>query len=64
MMMKRGRVNKQGESVVASYRYLGVSYLGLIGLGAMSVMYPVYKAPIYQKNSCTLLFPGLSAALR
>ena len=27
--MKRGKVDKQGESVVASYRYLGVSNPGL-----------------------------------
>ena len=29
MMMKRGKVEKQGESMVASYRYLGVSNPGL-----------------------------------
>jgi len=30
-MMKRGMVNKQGESMVASYRYLGVKVPGGIG---------------------------------
>ena len=29
MMMKRGMLDKQGESMVASYRYLGVSNPGL-----------------------------------
>ena len=38
-------MDKQGESMVASYRYLGVSNPGLQMLGAMSVMFPVCKAP-------------------
>ena len=33
-MMKRGMVDKQGESMVASYRYLGVSNPGLQMLGS------------------------------
>ena len=33
MIMKRGKVNKQGESMVASYRYLEVSNLGLQMIG-------------------------------
>ena len=41
MMMKRGMVDKQGKSLVASYRYLGVSNPGLQMLGAMSVMFPI-----------------------
>ena len=35
MMMKRGMVEKQGESRVASYRYLGVSNPGLQMLGSI-----------------------------
>ena len=34
MMMKRGKVDKQGESMVASYRYLGVSNPGLQIIGS------------------------------
>ena len=34
MMMKRGMVDKQGESMVASYRYLGVSNPGLQMIGS------------------------------
>ena len=34
MMMKRGIVDKQGEYMVASYRYLGVSNPGLQLLGS------------------------------
>ena len=34
MMMKRGMVDKQGESMVASYRYLGVSNTGLHMIGS------------------------------
>ena len=34
MMMKRGMVDKHGESMVASYRYLGVSNPGLQMLGS------------------------------
>jgi len=33
-MIKRGMVDKQGESMVASYRYLGVSNPGLQMLGS------------------------------
>ena len=33
MMMKKGMVDKQGESMVASYRYLEVSNPGLQMLG-------------------------------
>ena len=33
-MMKRGMVDKQEESMVASYRYLGVSKPGLQMLGS------------------------------
>ena len=41
MMMKRGMVDKQGKSMVASYRYLGVSNQGAM----MSVMFPISMAP-------------------
>ena len=34
MMMKRGMVDKQGESMFASYRYLGVSNPGLQTIGS------------------------------
>ena len=34
MIMKRGMVDNQGESMVASYRYLGVSNPGLQMLGS------------------------------
>ena len=34
MMMKRGKVNKQEESMVASFRYLGVSNPGLQMIGS------------------------------
>ena len=34
MLMKREMVDKQGESMVASYRYLGVSKPGLQMLGS------------------------------
>ena len=34
MVMKRGKVDKEGESMVASYRDLGVSNLGLQMLGS------------------------------
>jgi len=34
MMMKRGKVGKQGMFMVASYRYLGVSNPGLEMLGS------------------------------
>ena len=43
MMMKRGKVEKQGESKVASYRYLGpgVSNPGIqMKWNEMSVMFP------------------------
>ena len=51
MMMKREKVDKQGfESMVASYRYLGVSN--------PSVWHPGL-IPVYHKNTCTLLFSGL-----
>ena len=33
-MMKRGKVDKQGEFMVASYRYLGVSNPGLQMIGS------------------------------
>ena len=33
MMMKRGEVDKQGQSMIAGYRYLGVSNQGLKMLG-------------------------------
>jgi len=33
-MMKRGKVDKQGESMVASSRYLGVSNPGLQMIGS------------------------------
>jgi len=36
MMMKRGMVDKYGESMVASDRYLGVSNPGLQMLGRMA----------------------------
>ena len=38
-------MDRQGKSMVAGYRYLGVSNLGLQRLGAMSVMSPVCMAP-------------------
>ena len=34
MMMKRGKVDKQGKSLVASFRYQGVSYPGLQMIGS------------------------------
>ena len=34
MMMKRRKVDKQGESLVASYKYLGLSNPGLQMLGS------------------------------
>jgi len=34
MMMKRGMVDKQGESMVSSYRYLGVSNPGIQMIGS------------------------------
>ena len=43
MMIKRGKVDKQGETMVASYRYLEVSNTGFQRLGAMSAMFPVDK---------------------
>ena len=53
MMMKRGKVDKQGESMVASYRYLGVSSPGLQMIGSNECdfsidklwMFPVCMAP-------------------
>ena len=42
--MKRGKVDKQGKSMVASYRYLRVSNPGF-QKGGISVMFPVCKAP-------------------
>ena len=41
MMMKRGKLDKQGESMVASYRYLGVFNLDLQMIGSN-----VCKAPM------------------
>ena len=38
-------VDKQGESMVASYRYLGVSNPGIQMLGSKSVMFPISMAP-------------------
>ena len=34
MMMKRVKVDKQGQSMIAGYRYLGVSNQGLQMLGS------------------------------
>jgi len=34
MVMKKGKVDKQGKSMVASYRYLGVSNPGLQMIGS------------------------------
>ena len=45
MMMKRGKIDKQGESMVASYRYLGVSIRAYKWFGAISVMFPICVAP-------------------
>ena len=49
-MMKRGKVDKQGESIVASYRYLGVSNLGLqmIGSNECDVSYQYGTLASYQ----------------
>ena len=45
MMMKRGKVGKQGDSMVASYKYLEVSNLGLQMIGSNECnMFPVCKA--------------------
>ena len=40
------KVDKQGESMVASFRYMDVSNLAYKWLGAMSKMFPVCKAPL------------------
>ena len=58
-MMKSGMVDKQGGSMVASYRYLGVSTPGLQMLGSneydVSYQYGTPGLiPVYQKDSCTL----------
>jgi len=45
MMMKRGKVDKQGESMVASYRYLGVSNPGLQMIGSNECDVSFCKAP-------------------
>ena len=45
MMMKRGMVDKQGESMVASYRYLGVSNPGLQMLGCNDCEVFISMAP-------------------
>ena len=43
---ERNMVNKQGESMVASYRYLGVSNPGLQRIGSNAcVMFPICIAP-------------------
>ena len=52
-------MDKQGESMVASYRYLGVSNPGLQILGSsesdVSYQYGTRASfPVYQKDSCTL----------
>ena len=52
MMMKRRNVDKQGESIVASYRYPEVSNpdIKMIGSNECDVSYPGL-IPVYQKNS-------------
>jgi len=59
MMMKRGKVDKQRKSMVASYRYLGVFNPGLQMIGRNESVWHPGLIPVYQENSCTLLFSGL-----
>ena len=67
MMMKREKVDKQGVSMVAGYRYLGLSNPGLkndwepLVWCFLSVWHPGLIR-VYQKNSCTLLFSGLRSS--
>ena len=62
--MKRWKVDEQWESMVASYKYLEVS--GLTNDWEqwvwcfLSVWHPGL-IPVYQKNSCDLLFSGLGS---
>ena len=61
-----GKVDKQGESMVTSYSYLEVSRLTNDWEEwvwcFLSVRHPGL-IPVYQKNSCTLLFSGLRSPL-
>ena len=66
-MIKRGKEDKQRESMVASYRYLGVSNPGLQMIGSNECDVSCLNStrpliPVYQKNSCTLLFSGLRSS--
>ena len=67
MMMKRGKVDKQGKSMVASYKVPGDIQSGLTndweqwGWCFLPVWHPGL-IPVYQKNSCTLLFSGLRSS--
>ena len=62
-MMKRGMVDKQGESMVASYRYLGVSNTGLQMLGRMSVMFPIRPHSSIPEGFLHSIFSGLRRIL-
>ena len=50
MMIKRGKGDKQGESMVASYEYLEVSNLGLQMTGSNKCDVPVLQSTILRSK--------------
>ena len=60
MMMKRGEVDKQGQSMIAGYRYLGVSNQGLQMLGSnesdVSCVYGTWASFQYIRNIPALYY--------
>ena len=65
-MMKRGMVDKQGESMVARYRYLGVSNPGLqmVGSNECDVSYQYGTRASFQYfRRIPALFSGLRRIL-
>ena len=54
MMMKRGKVDKQGESMVASYRYLEVFNMSLQMIGSKWVCCFLSKAPLAPRPHSSL----------
>jgi len=66
-MMKRGMVYKQGESMVASYRYLGVTNPGLQMLGSnecdVSYQYGTQASFSISEGFLHSIFSGLKIIL-
>ena len=57
-MMKRGKVDKQGESMFASYRYLEVSNPGLQMIGSNEWIPALYYFQAYKAGILSTHFSG------